>query len=96
MTTPKPIDFSQVEALRKHMLLTVNDICELLGVTRMTYYSWLKGTKLKKKNAEKVQQLLCDLVAVAKKYGWPTFEATQGSQAYRRSQIDQLLSALRR
>jgi DNA-binding XRE family transcriptional regulator len=45
--TPKPLDFRKVEALRKHMLLTTSDMSELLKVSRMTYYGWVKGKPLR-------------------------------------------------
>jgi len=46
----KPLDFTKVEALRKHMLLTTRDMAELLGVSRMTYYGWVSGKPMRKTN----------------------------------------------
>ena len=40
----KPIDFNGVEALRKHMLLNASQMSKFLGVSRVTYGGWVKGT----------------------------------------------------
>ena len=49
-----PLDFSKVEALRRHMLLTTSDMAEVFGVSRMTYYGWVKGKPLRKANEANV------------------------------------------
>ena len=53
MANTPPLDFKKVEALRKHMLLTTGNMAELLGVSRMTYYGWVKGNKIRKNNDKK-------------------------------------------
>ena len=68
----KPIDFKKVEALRKHMLLTIKDMSYLLNVTRMTYYSWIKGGPLRKSNDKKVRAMLKQLLNVMTVHEWPT------------------------
>jgi len=70
--TPKPaLDFSKVEALRKHMLLTASDMAGLLGVSRMTYYGWVRGKPLRKSNDAAVREVLKKLLKVMSDYGWP-------------------------
>ena len=70
MTNIPPLNFTKVEALRKHMLLTTGNMAELLGVSRMTYYGWVKGKSIRKKNDEKVRDTLRELLAVMSE-GWP-------------------------
>ena len=50
MTKNLPLNFKKVEALRKHMLLTTSNMAELLGISRMTYYGWVKGKPVRAKN----------------------------------------------
>ncbi len=69
---PKPIDFKKVEALRKHMLLTIKDMSYLLSVTRMTYYSWIKGGPVRKSNDKKVRAMLKQLLDIMTVHEWPS------------------------
>ena len=62
MANVPPLDFKKVEALRKHMLLTTSNMSELLGVSRMTYYGWVKGNKIRKNNDKKVRTTLKELL----------------------------------
>jgi len=70
MTNPSPLDFKKVEALRKHMLLTTSNMAELMEVSRMTYYGWVKGKPLRKKNDDKVRDILRKLLIILND-GWP-------------------------
>jgi DNA-binding XRE family transcriptional regulator len=68
---PNPIDFAKVESLRRHMLLRNKDMAELMGVTRMTYYGWLKGKPLRNKNDAKVRSTLRLMLVLLTEHGWP-------------------------
>ena len=70
MTNVPPLDFTKVEALRKHMLLTTGNMAQLLDVSRMTYYGWVKGKAIRKKNDEKVRDVLRQMLAMLSE-GWP-------------------------
>lgn len=89
--TPKPFDFSRVEALRKHMLLTTRDMSELLGVSRMTYYGWVNGKTMRKSNEESVKTMLRKLLAIMTEHGWPMPEIIAAEQKERRHRLDELL-----
>ena len=52
------------------MLLSIRDISMVLGVSRMTYYGWLKGKPLRKSNDAKVREKLRQLLDIMKD-GWP-------------------------
>jgi DNA-binding transcriptional regulator YiaG len=90
--TPKPIDFSKVEALRKHMLLTTSDMAELLGVSRMTYYGWVRGKVLRKSNDEAVRVMLKRLLTVMTEHGWPTPEVIASDQPQRKQRLLEVLN----
>jgi DNA-binding transcriptional regulator YiaG len=85
--TPKPLDFSKVEALRKHMLLTTSDMSELLGVSRMTYYGWVRGKPLRRANDESVRAMLKRLLAVMTEHGWPMPEVIAAAQKQRKERL---------
>ncbi len=90
--TPKPLDFLKVEALRRHMLLTTKDMSELLGVSRMTYYGWVKGKPLRKSNDEVVRSVLKRLLAVMTDHGWPMPEVIAADQKQRKERLLELLN----
>jgi DNA-binding transcriptional regulator YiaG len=85
--TPKPLDFTRVEALRKHMLLTTSDMSELLGVSRMTYYGWVKGKTLRKANDAAVRAMLKRLLAVMTEHNWPMPEVIAADQKQDRKSV---------
>lgn len=92
MTPKTPLDFNKVEALRKHMLLTTSDMSELLGVSRMTYYGWVKGKALRKSNDEAVRAMLKRLLAVMTDHGWPMPEVIAADQKQRKERLLEILN----
>ena len=70
MTNRAPLDFKKVEALRRHMLLTTSNMAELLKVSRMTYYGWVKGKPVRRKNHDRVITSLRSLLKIMED-GWP-------------------------
>ncbi len=90
MTNIPPLNFTKVEALRKHMLLTTGNMAELLGVSRMTYYGWVKGKSIRKKNDEKVRDTLRELLVVMSE-GWPQPEVIAIEQKERFQRLLEIL-----
>lgn len=90
-TTPKPVDFSKVESLRKHMLLTKTDMAGLLGVSRMTYYAWVEGRGARLKNQEHIRTMLKRLLVVMSEHGWPTPDVIAASQPERKQMLLEIL-----
>ena len=86
----KPLDFTKVEALRRHMLLSIRDISMVLGVSRMTYYGWLKGKPLRKSNDAKVREKLRQLLDIMKE-GWPQPDVIALESVARRQRLLELL-----
>jgi DNA-binding XRE family transcriptional regulator len=88
---PTPLDFTKVEALRKHMLLTTSDMASILGISRMTYYGWVKGKPVRKSNHELVKATLKRLLAVMVEDKWPTPEVIGMEQSQRKATLDEIL-----
>ena len=82
MTKNPPLNFKKVEALRKHMLLTTSNMAELLGISRMTYYGWVKCKPVRAKNDEKVREILRKMLAILND-GWPQPEVIALEQKQR-------------
>lgn len=87
----QPLDFVKVESLRRHMLLTTSDMAELLGVSRMTYYGWIKGKTLRAKNELKVRTRLRQLLSIMATHSWPMPEVIASSQTQRKARLLELL-----
>ena len=90
--TPNSLDFTKVEALRKHMLLTTRDMAELLGVSRMTYYGWAQGKPMRRTNQLYVRSMLKRLLAVMTDHGWPMPEVIAADQKIRKERLIELLN----
>lgn len=90
--TDTPLDFTKVEALRKHMLLTTRDMAELLGVSRMTYYGWVQGKPLRAANQTHVKLMLKKLLAIMTEHGWPMPEVIASTQKQRKERLIELLN----
>lgn len=90
MTNTPPLNFTKVEALRKHMLLTTGNMAELMGVSRMTYYGWVKGKPIRKKNDEKVREVLREMLAMLSD-GWPQPEVIALDQKQRFQRLLEIL-----
>ena len=91
MNEQPKIEFGKVEVLRKHMLLTVEQISELFDVTRMTYYGWLKGKAMRRVNEYKVRRVLKQLLNVMNQHEWPTPEAIGAGSKQRFLILKQLI-----
>jgi len=89
--TNTPIDFAKVEALRRHMLLTTDNMASLFGVSRMTYYGWTKGKSLRESSDVQVRAMLKKLLAVMVEDKWPPPEVIAMGQPQRKERLDELL-----
>lgn len=92
MTTETPDFFVKIESLRKHMLLNVSQFTELLGVSRMSYYGWLKGKAIRKSNEDKVKKVVKNLLVVMKDHNWPTSSDIALEPDERLARLKELLS----
>jgi len=72
--TPKRIDFAKVESLRRHMLLTVRDLTNILGVSRTTYYGWLSDKPVRKSSEASIRVKVRHLLLVMSEHNWPSPE----------------------
>jgi DNA-binding XRE family transcriptional regulator len=90
MTNLPPLDFTKVEALRKHMILTTANMAELFQVSRMTYYGWVKGKPIRSKNDEHVRSVLKQLLQLISD-GWPQPEVIPLAQKDRFQRLLEIL-----
>jgi DNA-binding XRE family transcriptional regulator len=93
MMPKPPIDFKKVDALRRHMLLTTVDMSKLLGVSRMTYYAWVRGGPIRPTNDEFVRTMLRRLLGIMTQHNWPMPSVIASSPKERQAQLLQLLDA---
>lgn len=77
------------------MLLTTQDMAEVLGVSRMTYYGWVKkGTvTLRKSNDEEVRTMLKRLLDIMTTHGWPMPEVIASGQKQRKARLLEILNS---
>jgi DNA-binding XRE family transcriptional regulator len=73
------------------MLLTTNDMASLFGVSRMTYYGWVRGKELRKSNDATVRALLKKLLNIMVEEKWPTPDVIAMEQPQRKERLDELL-----
>jgi len=92
MTNKPSLDFTKVEALRRHMLLTIQNMSQLLGVSRTTYYSWMNGKAIRKSNDETVRIMLRRLLSIMTDHNWPTPEVIASDQKNRMARLIKLLN----
>lgn len=93
MMPKPPLDFNVIERVRREMLLTIGDMAQLFGVTRMTYYSWVKGKPISRSNDEYVRVMLKKLLAIHTEYEWPNAEVRAMNSKKRKEYLDKLLEA---
>lgn len=74
MTDAKPLDFVKIDALRRHMLLTHTQMSQLLGVSRVTYYNWKRGSQPSQQNVGKARAALKEMMRVMVEQQWPSPE----------------------
>lgn len=71
---PEPLVFSRVEALRKHMLLTVAQMAKIVGVSRVTYSGWVDGKPMRAANNLKVRAAVTKMFKAINEHEWPSPE----------------------
>jgi len=91
MTKQTPLEFSKVESLRKHMMLTITDMASIVGVSRMTYHSWKNGANIRKVNDDKLRDTLRKLLQIMQDKGWPTPDVIVLEPADRKKQLTKYL-----
>lgn len=91
---PKTLDFAKVDALRAHMLLTVDSMVQILGVSRVSYYNWLKGGKMRKPMQDKIRRATRALLTVVSNHNWPNEVTFVAKQPQRLQMLKELLETL--
>lgn len=88
------LDFAKVDALRAHMLLTVDSMTTLLGVSRVSYYNWLKGAKMRDTTQAKIRKVTRSLVALVSNQTWPNDAVFVAKQPERLKMLQDILKEL--
>lgn len=92
MTTSNiALDFEKVELVRERMVLTIKDMCKLLGVSRATYYKWVAGGPIRERNEKKVKETLRHLLPLIKEGAWPPEGAKHWTSEQRLNAILEIL-----
>jgi len=73
------------------MLLNASDMAHILGVSRVTYYGWVRGKPIRKKNEEHAKRSIRKLLAVMGQHSWPTPEVAGLTQ---KGKLERLLALL--
>ena len=73
------------------MLLTTDNMASLFGVSRMTYYGWVRGKALRKSNETTVKAVLKRLLNIMVEDKWPTPDVIAMEQPQRKERLDELL-----
>src|SRR6267142_2697001 len=82
------------EKLRAYMKLTVLDMLNLVGVTRPTYNTWIKGGVVRGSNEEKLTSVIKKLLWVAQQPEWKQYEKSYLTNSKRRDILQKLLSRM--
>lgn len=90
--TPKAIDFNKVEALRQHLMLTTGQLAQMLGVSRMTYYNWLRGKPISNANETTARTVIRNLIFLMHAHQWPSEEITKLTSKQRHERLLALLA----
>ena len=88
------LKFHQVEALRKHMLLSMGEIAQIFGVSRVTYSGWAKGKPIRKGNDSNVRAKLVELFTIIETHEWPAPTVLAMRPAQRFTLLTELLLEL--
>lgn len=91
-TALPPLDFDRVEALRKHMLMTSGDMASILGVSRVTYYNWVRGKPVRKTNDTQVRRTVKKLLHIIRDHDWPMPEVLAMDQPDRKNKLLEVLA----
>lgn len=87
----KSTEADKIDALRKHMLLTVDSMCIVFNVSRVSYYNWLKGKSMRKKTADTIRRIVRKLVIIISQYDWPNPSVYVANQPQRLKMLQKLL-----
>jgi DNA-binding transcriptional regulator YiaG len=94
-TTPE--QFEPVEKLRKRLLISKSQMAELLNVSRQTYHAWHTGkySPTRRGNHDKlIIEAARRMMAVIKKYDWPTPNAMAAQSDARYEMLKKLLESV--
>lgn len=87
-----PLDFQKIEKLREYAKLTTAEFASLCGVSRMTYYSWVRGQPMRPKNEQFVRRVIRMLLGLVQEQKWPEAGVAFLSSDERMQRLNKLLA----
>lgn len=64
------VSFDDIENMRRQCGLTAAEFCEVLGVSRASYYAWLRGGEIRNSNKNRLLQFVSKLEALSASAHW--------------------------
>lgn len=84
------IEFTKVDTLRRHMLLTNEGMAKILKVSRQTYHNWVNGASYPAPNKEaRARSTIKKLLTIVHEMNWPDGDVILASNEER---IEMLLA----
>lgn len=74
------------------MLMTVDDLADIFGVSRTTYYHWLDGKAIRTKNADRVRTIVKRMLTIMAEHQWPMPEVIGADQKTRKAKLVALIN----
>ena len=87
-----PLDFKKLEVLRERAKLTKAEFASLYGVSRMTYYSWVRGQPVRPKNEWFVRRASRMLLELVREEKWPEAGVEHLPSSERMQRLNKLMA----
>lgn len=96
MTQPLPTEalYDSLEKLRNYLKLRVEDIIDLVGVSRPTYYGWRNGRKMNSFSSASALDTIHKLLKVGKHPDWKKWENIHLTNIRRKEILAEILAGV--
>lgn len=96
MTQPLPSQalYENLEKLRNYLKLRVEDIIDLVGVSRPTYYGWRNGRKMNSFSSANALATIQNLLKVGKHPDWKRWDNIHLTNTRRKEILNEILAGL--
>lgn len=89
MTT---LNFRDVDQFRKtRLLISAKRMSEFFGVSRMTYYRWVKHGDVQERFDARNREVMTQLISFCREHNWPDADTRKLTQAQRYDKLTALL-----
>lgn len=77
---------------RVKLKLTTSDMAEIFGVSRISYYKWRKGGKMRPAMQQRVETALRQIIRVVNEQRWPSGSEMRLSSTKRAKRLIELMA----